>query len=247
MKTSEVRKEFVNLFECLAQKYSRHQIWSDFIIMSACAISNACDRRFFDVREAMYMDCVKKYKREEAEVFPEMLSLVVIAFEINPEQDFLGEIFGSLRLHNEWRGQFFTPYHVAKLMADINTGSLVKDIEEKGTVSVSDCCCGAGCLLIAFANSAKRAGVNYQRNILFVAQDVDLIAGLMCYIQLSILGCKAYIKIGNSLTEPITTDSVIDETFWFTPMYRMGNLLTFMELFDETKNENFRQQEEIPA
>jgi len=30
-------------------------------------------------------------------------------------------------------------------------------------------------------------------------------------------------------------------------MYRMGNLLTFMELFDETKNENFRQQEEIPA
>ena len=247
MKTSEVRKEFVNLFECLAQKYSRHQIWSDFIIMSACAISNACDRRFFDVREAMYMDCVKKYKREEAEVFPEMLSLVVIAFEINPEQDFLGEIFGSLRLHNEWRGQFFTQYPVAKLMADINTGSLVKDIEEKGTVSVSDCCCGAGCLLIAFANSAKRAGVNYQRNILFVAQDVDLIAGLMCYIQLSILGCRAYIKIGNSLTEPITTDSVIDETFWFTPMYRMGNLLTFMELFDETKNENFRQQEEIPA
>ena len=144
-------------------------------------------------------------------------------------------------------GQFFTPYHVAKLMADINTGSLVKDIEEKGTVSVSDCCCGAGCLLIAFANSAKRAGVNYQRNILFVAQDVDLIAGLMCYIQLSILGCKAYIKIGNSLTEPITTDSVIDETFWFTPMYRMRNLLTFMELFDETKNENFRQQKEIPA
>ena len=101
--------------------------------------------------------------------------------------------------------------------------------------------------MIAFANSAKRAGVNYQRNILFVAQDVDLIAGLMCYIQLSILGCKAYIKIGNSLTEPITTDSVIDETFWFTPMYRMGNLLTFMELFDEDKNENFRQHEEIPA
>ena len=139
----------------------------------------------------MYMDCAKKYKREEAEVFPEMLSLVVVAFEINPEQDFLGEIFGSLRLHNEWHGQFFTPYHVARLMADINTGNLVKDVEEKGLVSVSDCCCGAGCLLIAFANSAKRAGVNYQKNILFVAQDVDLIAGLMCYIQLSILGCKA--------------------------------------------------------
>lgn len=69
----------------------------------------------------------------------------------------------------------------------------------------------------------------------------------MCYIQLSVLGCKAYIKIGNSLTEPITTDSAIDETFWFTPMYRMGNLLTFMELFGEDKNENIRNDTEIPA
>lgn len=157
-----------------------------------------------------------------------MLSLVVVAFEINPEQDFLGEIFGSLRLHNEWRGQFFTPYHLARLMADINTGNLVKDVEEKELVSVSDCCCGAGCLLIVFANSAKRAGVNYQTNILFVAQDVDLIAGLMCYIQLSILGCKAYIKIGNSLTEPITTNSAIDETFWFTPICNVQKIHIFI-------------------
>ena len=51
---------------------------------SSIDISNACDRRFFDVRESMYMDCVKKYKREEAEIFPEMLSLVAVALEINP-------------------------------------------------------------------------------------------------------------------------------------------------------------------
>lgn len=245
MKTSEVRKEFINLFERLAQKYSRYQIWSDFIIMSACAISNACDRQFFDVREKMYMDCVKRYSREEVEIFSEMLSLVVIAFDINPEQDFLGEIFGALRLHNEWHGQFFTPYNIAKFMAEINVGGIVQDIKEKGTVSVSDCCCGAGCLLIAFANSVNRAGANYQKSILFAAQDIDLIAGLMCYIQLSVLGCKGYIKIGDSLTGPITTDSAIDETFWFTPMYKMGNLLTFMQLFGETKNDNNRQESDV--
>lgn len=232
IKAEEIRKEFIKVFDGLAQRYSRHQIWSDFIIISACAISNACDQRFWDKREKMYMDSVSHYKKEEIERFPEMLSLMVCALEEDPEQDFLGEIFGQLRLHNEWRGQFFTPYHIAKLMADINTGNVVRDIEEKGEISVSDCCCGAGCLLIAFANSAKQAGVNYQQKIMFVAQDVDLIAGLMCYIQLSILGCKGFVKIGNSLTEPLTDCFVPDENIWFTPMYKLGNIVRFMDLFE---------------
>ncbi len=247
MKTDEIRRDFIRLFESLANRYSRHQIWSDYVVMSACAIANACDKQFFDVREKMYMDCAKRYSREEIEKFTEMLSLMVLAFEINPEQDFLGDIFGSLRLHNEWKGQFFTPYHIAKLMAQLNTENIVKDIEEKGSVSVSDPCCGAGCLLIAFANAVKEAGVNYQRKVIFAAQDVDLIAGLMCYIQLSILGCRGYVKIGNSLTEPITENFVADENIWFTPMYKMGNLLSFMDLINNFNDEKSNQQSEISA
>lgn len=122
-------------------------------------------------------------------------------------------------------------------MAVINARDIRKDVEEKGVVSVNDCCCGAGCLLIAFANAVKDEGVNYQQKVLFVAQDIDLISGLMCYIQLSILGCKAIVKIGNSLSEPIAEPFVPDENVWFTPFYMFGNLLSFMDVFSREKDD----------
>ena len=51
-----------------------------------------------------------------------------------------------------------------------------------------------------------------------MAQDIDEIVALMCYIQLSLLGVAAYIKVGNSLTEPMSTDDN-GENYWFTVMY----------------------------
>ena len=55
IKAEEILKEFIKVFDSLAQRYSRHQIWSDFIIISACAISNACDHRFWDKREKRWI------------------------------------------------------------------------------------------------------------------------------------------------------------------------------------------------
>lgn len=40
----------------------------------------------------------------------------------------------------------------------------------------------------------------------------------MCYIQLSLLGVAGYIKVGNSLTEPMCSDDSL-ENYWFTPIY----------------------------
>ena len=46
-------------------------------------------------------------------------------------------------------------------------------IEKQGWISVSDPACGAGALLIAFANECRRQHINYQTSVLFVAQDID--------------------------------------------------------------------------
>ena len=63
----------------------------------------------------------------------------------------------ALGLANEWKGQFFTPYDICRAMAAMNLGEDLKSqIEEKGWVSVSDPACGAGALLLAFANECKR-------------------------------------------------------------------------------------------
>ena len=76
-----------------------------------------------------------------------------------------------------------------------------------GAITICDSCCGAGATLIAGVHAARKQlekeNLNYQNHVLVVAQDIDEIVALMCYIQLSLLGVAAYIKVGNTFTEPI--------------------------------------------
>lgn len=242
---NEFQKRFVELFQTLTGRYSPYQVWQDFLIMSACAIANACDKKFEEVREKRYLDTVKKYSKEESLIFPELFATVVLALDDNSEQDFLGALFGKLQLHNHWHGQFFTPYHIASFMAKINVEDCKEQLKTKEVISVSDSCCGAGCLLIAFANEARNLGIDFQRRILFVAQDVDMIAALMCYIQLSLLGCSAVVKIGDSLTEPFTEAEPITEQHWFTPFYMLGDVFRLAGALKGQENQEKNESEKI--
>ena len=60
--------------------------------------------------------------------------------------------------------------------------------------------------------------MNFQRYLLVVGQDIDETVALMCYIQISLLGLAGYIKVGNSITDPITTDHDKSK-YLYTPMY----------------------------
>ena len=60
--------------------------------------------------------------------------------------------------------------------------------------------------------------MNFQRHLLVVGQDIDETVALMCYIQISLLGVAGYIKVGNSITDPMTTDDDKSK-YWYTPMY----------------------------
>lgn len=80
----------------------------------------------------------------------------------------------------------------------------------------------AGATLIAAINEARKqlekVNLNFQNHVLVVAQDIDEIVALMCYIQLSLLGVAAYIKVGDVFTQPMSTDDN-GENYWFTMMY----------------------------
>ena len=180
----ERQKTIIKLLNSLEGRYSRWDIWQDFIVLSAVSIANAFGGPYREQREAMYLERSKKYSTSELEVLAQMLAEVVDEMEQNPDQDMLGELFMALGLANEWKGQFFTPYDICRAMAAMNLGEDLKSqIEEKGWVSVSDPACGAGALLLAFANECKRNHINYQTSVFFVAQDIDFLAGCMCYIQ----------------------------------------------------------------
>lgn len=161
----EAQKELVKKFEVFSSNgRSRWQVWSDWITMSAIAVSNATDQSHFDEREKQYLSIAGKYTRPEMEAFTEMLALLVVALEDNPEQDFLGELYMCLGLGNDHAGQFFTPYHLCEFMSAVTTPAeeFQQKIGDRGWVAVCDPTCGAGALLVAFANECRKKGINYQ-------------------------------------------------------------------------------------
>lgn len=212
----DYQKQFIDVFKRLCQREQSWRAWSDFVEMAACAYSNSVDAVNYEARERQYLNIVKRYDGKDAAEFPRLLAILTQALDADPEQDFLGQLFMSLELGNHWRGQFFTPYSLCRAMAEMQTGDLADQLEHKGYVSVNDPACGAGATLIAFANVARSRGVNYQERVLFVAQDIDRTAALMCYLQLSLLGCAGYVVIGDTLANPgIPAGNEV----WYTPMW----------------------------
>jgi len=225
------QKNIVKLFSAFDGSKNRRKIFEDFIAVSAIAISNACDKGHFEDREKRYMDIIKQYKRDEIEVFTKMFAETVMGLEETPDCDFLGELYMNLDFGSQPAGQFFTPYSVCQLMGAItcNVDELKTKIENQGFVSVSDPACGAGALLVAFANECRRNDINYQQSVLFVAQDIDSTVGMMCYIALSLLGCPGYVVIDNSITNPCTAydgkfllPKENNGNIWYTPMFKQS-------------------------
>lgn len=222
--TTQYEKQFLEKFNSLCQTRSSWQVWSDFITVTAIALANSVDREseIHTRREQEYENCIKRLGG--VEIPAEMFGIITMALEENPEQDFLGSMFMKLELGSHWKGQFFTPYHVCKVMAEIDSVDLETQIKEKGWVSVNDPACGAGATLISMANTMKAHEINYQNHALFVGQDIDRVAGMMCYIQLSLLGCAGYVVIADTICNPLVGGVLHPEPnesqeIWYTPMY----------------------------
>jgi type I restriction-modification system DNA methylase subunit len=224
------QKRFIDLFTNFAYRHNEWQVWRDFVATAACAISNVFDNTHYDQREKLYLDVMERYEPKEIEMFPKLLAIVVNALDENPHQDYLGTLFQLFELSNHWRGQFFTPYSVCEMIAKMQMQGLEERINNKGYVSVNDPACGAGALLIAFANAARANGINYQESVFFVAQDIDMTAAMMCYIQLSLIGCPGYVIVGDTLKHPPTVPLPPGYEVWHTPMY-YSNPWQYQSLF----------------
>ncbi len=219
------QKGFVKKFNALCGAHSRWEVWSDFIQMSAIAISNAVDKANAPERGKVFETLASKYTDAERHALADLLGELGAGMDANVDRDYLGELYMVLELGNQQAGQFFTPYDVCRAMAALTWGDQEERIRRQGWISVNDCACGAGATLLAFANECRRHGINYQTSVLFVAQDVDSIVAAMCYIQLSLLGCAGYVVVGNTLTSPsLSMDQrglipVHGSNVWYTPMY----------------------------
>ena len=208
------REQFLDTFLRLAYKYGKWRIWSDYIYFHASSLSNLFDGECRKQRESEYLKRIEIYSPAELQLLASLAGLVTLALDENPEQDFLGSIYeGNLEMTDPKVGQVYTPYHIAQTMAVVVDEQEI--LKSNPYICAWDPCCGYGVLSIAYTSELRKAGINYQEKVLFILQDIDSTSALGSYIQLSLLGCAAEVRIGNVLED----NAIGTENTWHSPMY----------------------------
>ncbi len=224
MKKSEKYKEIVKLFEKLAYKNDIGKVFSDTMLICAITLQNSVmkyvdNKRYLEL-EKIYLETINSYDKEEIEILTKIFASIIIelenAFSEKRVIDILGQLFHDLMLHNKFKGQFFTPQHIADFMGKISiTDDEVKDkLSDKGYFTLGEPCCGSGVMVLGMVNTLIEEGINFQKQVLVFATDIDLKCVCMAYIQCTLYGIPAIITHGNTLS---------NETYstWYTPSYLM--------------------------
>jgi len=174
------QQALVDLIQNFPATHRTYSVFSDFVELSALSISNSVDRQQFDAREKRYLEIVQKYSKRELECFPHMLGELVLSFEHRVAvmhrssasggasmglTDVLGEVFMQLDMGNDRTGQFFTPYHVSRMMAMMTVGVDDETIRRDGFIRACEPAVGAGGMVIALAESMQDAWLNYQETL----------------------------------------------------------------------------------
>lgn len=200
------KREFIELVTRLTHDgHRRHsEVLDDFSELAFCAIAKTTHppgSERAEALEARYMALVGKRSREYVAEMPRLLALTEEG--LREPCDFLGEVAGELGALSDWHGQFFTPYSLARMMAEMTLGSreeLQAIVDAKGVVDLGEPACGAGAMVLAVADVVDARGLDASRHLRVLAVDVSDSARRLAYVQLACRGVPAAVVHGSSLT-----------------------------------------------
>lgn len=229
LKVNEEYKEIVTLFNKLTGSHSLWEVFNDCIESYALAIQNTfCLGKRFEQNEKRYSEIMARYNLDQRLLISKIFAEITNMLEENPFRDLLGDLYMRLNFGSDSLGQFFTPYNVSKLMANVNIPDEVikADIEKHGYIVVNEPTVGGGANIVAFCERLYLADINYQKHLIIICQELSRSTALMCYVVLSLLGCNAVIKVGDTLANPYTNykDEVAKGSeLWTTPFFHINN------------------------
>lgn len=200
----DYERYIIENIEKMSGKYTPYRVFTDWITMSAISIQNSCrliHDKIYQDREAEYLNIIKKYTKDEVKNMADMTGALAIILG-DRFGDILGEIYMKSGCGNKNTGQFFTPYHLSYLTAHLGYDETFSHFGENEKLEVNEPSTGGGGMMIAVAQVMKEHGIDYQRKLRVVAQDLDWNGVYMTYIQLSLLGIKAVVVQGDTLSEP---------------------------------------------
>lgn len=184
-------KYIIDNINRMAGKYTPHQVFADWVEMSALSIAQSIEPD--EKREESFSSIARKYSEDDLLVLGCMLGRLSFLLE-NSLDDYLGKIYMELSTGNSHTGQFFTPFHVCEMMAGIALADYKGDVEYLNEPSS-----GGGANILAYAKVMKAKGYNYQQLLEVKAQDLDYKCVYMTYVQLSLAGVNAVVVQGSSL------------------------------------------------
>ena len=198
---AEHRRQFVKAFENLARHRDKPDVLADFLELAVCAIRKRTvpEGPAADAIEEQYMAVVRRNKPEDVRAMPELLAITTLAVQ-DGGCDFLGQVVGDLGMVTGHMGQFFTPYDVSRMIAEMTLDTVDEIIAEQGFVTVQEPACGAGGMIIAAADVLERKGFDIARQLYVDATDISPTCFKMSYLQASLRGIPATIRRGNTLT-----------------------------------------------
>ena len=222
-------KEIVNTLKQMSGRYTYHIIFRDWIEAMALSIQNSCyliHDSIWEEREKRYLNVMQKYTPEERSKFSQMMAMLTQEFEQDFQKgelrDILGKIYMSENSGSKSLGQFFTPFHLSELCARLDLQ--FDHLGENDQITLNEPSSGAGGMIIATIKVLMEKGIDYQRRLDIVAQDLDWNGVYMTYVQLSLLGAKATVVQGDTLCEQFDPGKTPRNRILYTPM-KMGVLI----------------------
>ncbi|PHM62960.1 N-6 DNA methylase [Xenorhabdus ishibashii] len=210
----DYQKDFISLFNQTARDHRRYQVFQDFCNCAMTAIHNKY--HYCEALEQYYLKTINKYEREDVDRIVELFSCTVLGLAQEPG-DFLGSVFMALDLGNKELNQFFTPWCVARMMAEMQLQDVSARLQEKPFVTLYEPACGAGCMTLAAADVLRAQGHDPLCSLWVSAIDIDPLAAVMAYIQLALTGIPAAVTIGNALHDGGS------QRTRYTPAHYLGN------------------------
>ncbi|MEB3286890.1 MAG: N-6 DNA methylase [Vampirovibrionales bacterium] len=191
---------FVKKLMSLEPSKTPQQKFWDLCEMAYCAYAKkTASIEKAELLESRYMAIVSSYAdKDTVRAYPELLALICIGLQEGG--DFLGEVAGELGALNGAQGQFFTPYIISRMMAEMTLGDMGPLINEKGYITVQEPAVGAGGMVLALAEVMRRRGFDPTEQLLVTAMDVSAQCYWMAYIQLTLAGIPAQVFCTNTLT-----------------------------------------------
>ncbi len=195
-------KDFVRIINELDRSKHRDEIFRDFCELSYCALAKrVCpDEAQRDALEVQYMEVVGRYRnKDDIRRMPELLAIMAGMIG-NGGCDFLGMVAGELGVLDTKLGQFFTPYEVSRMMAEMTLTDAKAIIEAEGFITIDEPAAGAGGMLLAVADTIEGMGFVLETSVWFRATELSRATYHMAYLQLTARGLAGQVIHGNSIS-----------------------------------------------